>query len=465
MPKDLYLNEKNSGEIINLNGWIVKHRLLSDLIFCDLEIYYHDVLQVIQVVFDRTNPHFDLAKGLKVSDVVNINGTIVERKKPNSTLPTGKIELIPDELIIINRSKTTPLIIADITDALEPLRMKYRYLDLRRPQIKELILFRSRFNHLLRCYFIDHNFVEIETPVISKPTFGGAAELVFSSKNNPKLFYSLVQSPQIYKQLLMYAGFNKYFQIAKCFRDEDLRSDRQLEFSQLDLELSFTNEKSIRTLIEKLLKKVFSELLDKKLTIPFPVLSYDEAIKYYGSDKPDLRKPIKEYEIEAKAKFGDYTNFTFAFLWVNDWPLFELNNESELTSAHNPFTAPNEADISTLLKTDCDDQKTLLKFKSQSYDLVLNGNEIGGGSIRITNFELQRKIFEILGLNSKQIDTEFGWFLEAQQYGIPKHGGIALGLDRILALIQKQLSIREVIAFPKSTSGRDEMMGAPIKLK
>ncbi len=561
MNNNFKLNIDNVNQKVHLAGWVKKSRRLGDLIFIDLR----KMDEIVQIVVKKEDPIYEITNSLRSEYVIEVKGTVVERKDKNSNIPSGDIEISASDIVIVSKAKQTPMIIDDETDALEPIRMEYRYLDIRRPIVKEMLIQRSNINKIIRNYFLSNEFIEIETPIITKPTPGGANELKVLSANHLDKYYSLVQSPQIYKQLLMYGGIDKYFQIAKSFRDEDSRKDRQLEFTQIDLEVAFTNEEEIQGITERLLKDIWKESKGIDIKIPFERMTYQYAIDNYGSDKPDTRfenklvdlsdelkdseinfisnaikggssviavgfeediqsKSIKQLEKTAQEegasglawiriedgklvngsiklftdkeiadlsfKIGKTTTILFTvgekklsqeimgrvrisvaqkfnltnakqfnFLWITAWPLFEKNKEGKLESAHNPFTAVANDQIDNLMNGESEG------LFSRAYDVVLNGNEIGGGSIRFNNLEQQYKAFEIMGLGKEEIDENFGWFLEAFEYGIPYHGGIALGIDRILAIMFNKNSIRDVIAFPKSTKGTDEMTKAPIDLK
>ncbi len=561
------LTTQDIDKTVQLKGWINKSRRLGELVFFDIR----NGKELVQAVVSSDSQSFEIANSLRTEYVVFVEGKVVQRKDVNPNIPSGEIEVIVDKLEIINKSEQTPMLIKDETDALEAKRLEYRYLDLRRNINQDMIAKRSQMNRIIREFFYGKEFLEIETPIITKPTPGGAGEFKVLSQNHEGKYYSLVQSPQIYKQLLMYGGISKYFQIARCFRDEDSRSDRQLEFTQLDLELSFTTQEEIRENINELLKILVKEIRGEELN-EIPVMSYQEAMSKYGSDKPDLRfgniifdlteelketplnfisqgivenkkvkaiyfenelsnSEIKKMEEEIKsqgasglawAKFNEQeisgslkslsednvkdiknkmnisndgvllmiideekkaleymgrvrisiakkleiiNESKLAFTWVIDFPLFEENSEGNVESMHNPFTSIKEEEKEKFKTLTINNKEELLKITSNAYDIVLNGFEIGGGSIRISDFKEQDKVFELIGITKEEIESNFGWFLEAQKYGIPEHGGIALGLDRVLSILLNKNSIRDVIAFPKTSHGTDEMMKAPIELK
>ena len=560
------VSAEHLGKTIDLCGWVNKRRDHGSLIFIDLR----DRTGVMQLVF---NPELakkihESAHHLRSEYVIAVTGKVVERAPgtTNKDLSTGKWELQVSDLKILNKAKNLPfsLIDADIVD--EELRLKYRYLDLRRWQMRQNFAIRNDVTFAMREFLNKDDFYEIETPILTKNTPEGAREFLVPSRMHPGSFYALPQSPQLYKQLLMASGFEKYFQIARCFRDEDLRADRQPEFTQLDMEMSFVTEADVQTVVEKMLAFIWKKVFKKDLQIPFKRMSYDEAFADYGSDKPDLRFDVKIHDcsplfkdtelkfikavldkggkiggihlrgtdfsrsdldkwvekaqkLGAKgllwirlkddgtlespvAKFLPKTFFEqlqkvfptvaqgsviflvagqykpaweilgrlrlavaqelklipqdeFNFVWITDFPLLEYNEEGKRWSAmHHPFTAPQEG-WEKLAPGD---------IKARSYDIILNGVELGGGSIRIHESEMQSKIFDLLGLSKEQVQNKFGFLLEAQELGFPPHGGIALGLDRFIMLLTKSQSIREVIAFPKTQRGYDQMMEAPTKV-
>lgn len=549
-----HVNESCVGQNLQISGWVKKNRKLGGLIFIDVA----DKTGLVQIVVQQNNPDFDLISTVTRESVVQIFGNVVLRKNPNSSISTGKVELIVSNFKIISLAKTTPMIVEDTTDALEETRLKYRYLDLRRDSIRNKIIFRSKFIHALRQYLINADFIDVETPILTKPTPEGARDYIVPTRNGFNQFFALPQSPQIYKQLLMVAGFMQYFQIARCFRDEDLRSDRQPEFTQLDLEMSFCNENMIIANVELMLVNAIKTSMGIEIKTPFLRMKYDDAINNYGCDKPDIRYDLKlqdasmffdktDFKIFESAEIvkllnlnkvinkkdfdllkkaandngGDIAYLTFenaklsggsiknilessiidelikhynlnnstlifaagqieivnkilggvrtkcgeifkladssalAFLWIIDWPLYEYDQETKkYHAAHHPFTSPS---LETITTFDIEQKKA----RARAYDIVLNGYEIGGGSIRITDPNIQDRMFKSIGLSKKEIADKFGYLLSAFEYGVPPHGGLAIGLDRLLMILTKSESIRDVIAFPKNSHGYDLMMNAP----
>ena len=446
--KRIFINEtiNKIGERIKVSGWVNVRRDHGKIIFIDLR----DRSGLLQVVFAGNEELRKKADQLRSEWVISIEGTVKERPEnlKNPKIETGEIELSAEELEILNEAKTPPFEIGGKDRISEELRMEYLYLDLRDPKMQKNLTKRSDVLRFLNNYFKDNGFIEIETPDLTKGTPEGAREFTVPSRKHPGKFYVLPQSPQQFKQLLMVAGLERYFQIARCFRDEDSRGDRQPEFTQLDVEMSFIEEEDVLDLIEKTMIKLVEEIfpnhkISKK---PFPRLDYDETMAKYNSDKPDLR--------ENKNNPNE-----LAFAWVVNMPLLEYSKtEKKWVSSHHPFTAPKE----NLQQTTNDKQLGMIKAKA--YDLVLNGYEIGGGSIRIHNRELQNKIFEILGVDGKDIEARFGHMLKAFEYGAPPHGGIALGLDRLMMILMNEPSIREVMAFPKTGDDRDLLLGAPSEI-
>ncbi|MFA5128898.1 MAG: aspartate--tRNA ligase [Patescibacteria group bacterium] len=435
------------GEEVILKGWVHVRRDMGKIIFIDLR----DTSGLIQIVFASKDKEFmTLADKLRSEFVVAITGKVNKRpeKMINPKMLTGTVELEAKNLEILNESKTLPFEIdKDTTPVSEELRMKYRYLDLRSERMKTNILLRSKMLDEIRKFLHERNFAEIETPYITKGTPEGAREYIVPARLHAGKFYVLPQSPQQFKQLLMVAGFEKYFQIARCFRDEDQRGDRQPEFTQLDMEMSFAEQEDVMKLTEELMIHLAKTVVpDKKIKkMPFPVLTYDEAMKKYKTDKPDLREDKKNSN-------------ELAFCWVIDFPLFEWSeSEKKLVSSHHPFTMPHKEDMDDL-------EEHPLDVRAYAYDLVLNGYEVGGGSIRIHDRTLQSKIFRLLGVGKDDAEARFGHIFEAFTYGAPPHGGIAPGLDRLAMIFAGEPNIREVMAFPKTSDARDLMMGAPSDL-
>lgn len=438
---------KYVGKKITMAGWVHVRRDHGKLIFIDLR----DREGLTQLVFlpNHKEAH-EQAHQLRSEYVIQIIGRVNKRPERliNKNIISGSIEIEVEKMTILNISATIPFEVSEDTSNVdEELRMKYRYLDIRSERVRNNLIMRDKIIQVIREYYHQHGFIEIETPYITKGTPEGAREYIVPSRNHPGKYYVLPQSPQQFKQLLMVGGLERYFQIARCFRDEDPRGDRQPEFTQLDLEMSFATQEEIIALYEKCLIKIVKTLYPKKKIqkIPFPRLTFSESMKKYGNDKPDLRKDKSNPD-------------ELAFCWVIDWPLFEKSpTEKKLVSVHHPFTRPRDKDIKLL-------DKSPLKVHGIIHDIVLNGVEIGGGSVRIHERDLQNKVFKILGLSNQEIQSRFGHMLEAFSYGAPPHGGIAPGIDRLVMILQNEPSIREVIAFPKTGDGRDLMMGAPSDL-
>jgi len=433
------------GKEIKIYGWINVVRSHGKVIFFDLR----DNSGIVQtVVFKREL--LEAAEKLKDEDLIELTGTVNPRpeKLANPNQQNGDIEVAVNTINLLSKSKLPPFIINQDTAVIDEVkRLRHRYLDLRSDRMHKNIIIRHKIILALRNYLSDKGFLEVETPILTKGTPEGAREFIVPSRQKKGSFFVLPQSPQQYKQLLMVAGFEKYFQIARCFRDEDQRGDRQPEFTQLDIEMSFASQQDIMQLVEKMMIELVTNLFpDKKIAKkPFPILIYDEAIKKYNSDKPDLRENKEDSD-------------ELAFLWVEKFPLFEYSQtEDKYVSVHHPFTRPLTEDMEYL-------EKDPSKVRSYSYDLVLNGFEIGGGSIRIHERELQEEVFKYLGLNKETIEARFGHLMEAFEYSPPPHGGIALGLDRLIAILQKEPNIREVIAFPKTGESTDPLTGAPTPL-
>lgn len=560
------LGKNDVNQTVTLKGWVQKRRDHGGLIFVDLRDRYG----ITQIVF---NPQIheqahQLAQELRSEFVVSIIGKVIERPKEmiNAKMITGEIEVVVSDLEILSKSKTLPFVIDDEVEASEVTRLTYRYLDLRRKTLQDKLILRHKMNQVIRNFMNQRDFLEIETPILTKSTPEGARDYLVPSRVHPGQFFALPQSPQIFKQILMIAGYDRYFQIVRCFRDEDLRADRQPEFTQLDLEMSFPSQEVIQNLMEDLMAEIWKQTLGVKIKTPFLRMSYAQAQEKYASDKPDLRWGIefinfsdtlkdtqfnvfkstlvnageirgfkvpfsgeisrsqtdqmiekaKQYgakgmiwfknvggkisssidkfltptEIENISKrfnlqsneFGvmiaDNSSTVrasleglkqnliekfkikpkeeFSFLWVQDFPMFEAGENGSVQAVHHPFTRPHPEDKNNIME-----KKDLLKLRAQAYDLVLNGFEIGGGSIRIHEHNLQEKIFEILGLSKEDAQRKFGFFLEALEYGTPPHGGLALGLDRIAMILSKTNAIRDVIAFPKTQNAQDLMSDAP----
>jgi aspartyl-tRNA synthetase len=559
------LRENNTGESVVLNGWVDRRRDLGGLIF----IWLRDRYGITQIAFEPENKDaFDAAKDIRSEFVLSVEGVV--RKRPNDAinteLETGKIDVLVKRVTILNEAETPPFAIKDNTDAFEDLRLRYRYLDLRRPSLQKNLLLRHRIARLTREYFDTNKFIEIETPVLMKSTPEGARDYLVPSRLHKGKFYALPQSPQTYKQILMIAGLDRYFQIVKCFRDEDLRADRQPEFTQIDVEMSFADREDVFEVVEGFMKLLFKEVWDKDLQLPIPRLTFDEAMERYGSDKPDTRfglelrtlnkifsksdfkvfreqvssggiitglraegcagysrnqldtltdfvkslgaaglvwLKVKGHGIEApvakffsedekknlvsemNAKDGDliliisgprikaltimgYLRMEMAkrlqliksdtdpaLLWTTDFPLFEWDEEtSRYYAMHHPFTSPLEEDIQYM-------ESDPGRVKARAYDLVLNGIEIAGGSIRIHSADLQSKMFRALGISEEEAGQKFGFLLNAFKYGAPPHGGIAFGFDRMIMIFAGESSIRDVIAFPKTTSAVSLMDDSP----
>ena len=557
----------NLGQSVKLNGWVQKRRDLGGMIFIDLR----DTTGIVQVVFNGEveKELLEIAETLRAEYVVEIEGNVVERMEGqvNANIATGEIEIVATGLKVINESKTPAFEIKDSLNVSDDIRMKYRYLDLRRTRMQENMKIRHNTKRAIRNFLDNENFIDIETPYLTKSTPEGARDYLVPSRVHPGEFFALPQSPQLFKQLLMGSGFDRYYQIVRCFRDEDLRGDRQPEFTQVDIETSFLSEEEIRQGTENMLKHVVKEVKGIEITDAFPIIKYDDAMEKYGSDKPDIRfemylndvssivtetdfrvftsavenggvvkgitvkggtdqftrkqidgleeiakthgakglawikatdegltGPIsKFFEEEALASSlldgmgaeeGDLMLFVadkakvafdalgalrvhlgkelelynpeeLAFIWVIDWPLLEFDEEADrYVAAHHPFTRPKDEDVDKLLENPTE-------VYAQAYDIVLNGYEIGGGSLRIHEKELQSNMFKTLGFTQEEAEAQFGFLLDAFEYGFPPHGGIALGLDRLVMLLANEPNIREVIAFPKNGRAADPLTNAP----
>ena len=435
------------GKEIKINGWVDARRDHGKLIFLDIR----DVSGILQVV---VNPKVSAAAHkaanlLRSEFVVEVAGELKERAKNlvNSESPTGAYELAAKEIKVLSEAKDLPFEIEKSKAVNEETRLKYRYLDLRNKKMTENIKQRHQFTRLIRQYLNKKDFYEIETPLLTKTSPEGARDFLVPSRLQPGKFYALPQAPQQYKQLLMIAGFERYYQIAKALRDEDMRGDRQLEHTQIDMEMSFMSQDEILSLIEEMMVTALEGMGKKIETKPFPRITHEEALKKYGADRFDPRKE----------KNPD----SFALAWVTDFPLFEKDEETnKLTFAHNPFSRPKDEAVQKLMA-----EKDLEQLRAQQYDLVCNGYEIASGGLRISDPKVQRKVFNIMGLNNRQIDERFGHILEAYEYGAPIHGGIAVGLDRVIMLLQNEETIREVIPFPVNSSGHTSVMDAPSEVE
>ncbi len=559
------LRASEIGKEVILMGWVQKKRNLGGLVFVDLR----DRGGIAQVVFDSdiSKEAFEKAEKLGSEYVIAVRGKVFERQSKNPNMSTGDIEVFAEELRVLNESQTPPIYIKDDDEVSESLRLKYRYLDLRKPKMQKNLMLRAKVANVVRNYLSNNDFCEIETPFLVKPTPEGARDYLVPSRVNEGKFYALPQSPQLYKQLLMVSGMDRYFQIVKCFRDEDLRADRQPEFTQIDCEMSFVDEDDVMSVMEGMLKDVFKQVLNREIDVPFPRMTYAEAMSRYGSDKPDTRyglefvnltevvancgfkvfadcskegysvrginvvgganeftrKGISHLEDHAKtykakglawmkiaeegvnspiakffseeelnviqkamgAKVGDLLLFIadkdsvvydalgqvriavadklnladpdkFNLLWVTEFPIFEEDEENgRFVAKHHPFTSPMDEDLERLEDGD------KLKLRAKAYDIVMNGYEIGGGSIRISNAQVQEKMFRALGFTDEEAYNKFGFLIDAFKFGTPPHGGLAFGLDRLVMLLAGAENIREVIAFPKNQNAICPMTNAP----
>ena len=559
------LRIENKDQEIKLSGWVQKIRNLGGMTFIDIRDRYG----ITQLVFDleRNEVLCNLARELGREFVISTTGIVAERSNKNSKIPTGDIEILVDKLEVLSKSETPPFTIEEDTDGGEEIRMKYRYLDIRRKSVREGLQLRHKMSKEIRNYLDDNNFIEAETPVLIKSTPEGARDFIVPSRMSENGFYALPQSPQVFKQLFMISGLDKYYQIVKCFRDEDFRADRQPEFTQIDCEMSFVNQEDVITMFEGMAKHLFKTIKGIEFKDDFQRLTYEDAMNFYGSDKPDLRFDMKINRIDdivknkgfkvfddaeyvggicvenagnySRKKLDKLTNFVkkpqigakglvyvkcnedgsfkssidkfysqdelkkwaetfnakqgdlllvisggkkksltilgelrlemgrqlnlmqndkFAALWVVDFPLLEWDEENKKFHAmHHPFTSPKKEDVNLL-------DKKPGEVRANAYDFVINGNEIGGGSIRIFDEKLQQKMFELLGFTKEEAEAQFGFLMSAFKYGAPPHGGAAFGLDRWVALFNNSESIRDVIAFPKNNAGRDIMIDAPAKV-
>ena len=442
MKRDLALDTaKKIGSEVNIYGWVNTRRDHGKIIFLDVR----DSSGIVQVVATpKAEKAYKIANELTGEDVVHVVGKVGERPKQNVNpdLPTGKVEVSAETIELLSKAKELPIPIDnDGYDVDELVRYKYRYIDLRRARLQKNLKLRHEIVRSVHEFLDKESFVEIETPYLSKTTPEGARDFVVPSRLQKGKFYALAQAPQQYKQLLMISGVEKYYQIARAFRDEDLRADRQFEHTQIDLEMAFVEREDILNLIEKMIIKVADKLGKKIEKKPFPKLTYAEAMSKHKTDKPNLNT----------------SKDNLSFLWVIDFPLLEWDKEAKkYTFAHNPFASPIPEEVDNLMK-----EKDVGKIKSLQFDLVCNGEEVGSGSIRITDPKVQRKAFKLMGYTETEIDEQFGHLLSAYEYGAPPHGGVALGLDRLTALFAAEKNIREVIAFPVSSSGQTSVMNAP----
>ena len=563
MKRSIYAGRVRSehiGNQLTLKGWVGRRRDLGGLIFIDLR----DREGVMQLVINPEEVSAEVmakAESLRSEFVIEVTGLVAAREQANDKLPTGAVELKVQELTILNTAKTTPFEIKDGLEAADDTRLRYRYLDLRRPEMLENFKLRAKVTHSIRNYLDELEFIDVETPMLTKSTPEGARDYLVPSRVSQGHFYALPQSPQITKQLLMNAGFDRYYQIVKCFRDEDLRGDRQPEFTQVDLETSFLDEKEIQDIVEGMIAKVMKDTKGLDVSLPLPRMTYDHAMNHYGSDKPDTRFEMLLQDLTAIVKGVDFKVFSeapvvkaivvknqadkysrkdidkltevakqhgakglawvkmtdgalagpvakfltaiesdltaslqldnndlvlfvadslevanntlgalrvriakeldmidqtqFNFLWIVDWPMFEWSEEEgRYMSAHHPFTLPTEESAHEL-------EGDLSKVRAVAYDIVLNGYELGGGSLRINQREMQERMFAALGFSSEEAQDQFGFLLEAMDYGFPPHGGLAIGLDRLVMILAGKDNIREVIAFPKNNKASDPMTQAP----
>ncbi len=432
------------GQTVTLKGWINTRRDMGKIVFVDLRDR-SGIAQIVLVPAELTDRAREAMNGLRSEFCVSIEGVVQARneKQINPNLVTGTVEVLAKDIEVLNTAKTPPFDLENTSGINEEARLKYRYLDLRSPRMLRNLELRDRVISFFRDYLRARGFLDVETPYLTKGTPEGSREFLVPSRLHGGEFYVLPQSPQQFKQLLMVAGVEKYFQIVRCFRDEDQRGDRQPEFTQLDVEMSFVNQEDVLTLVEGMMIELIKTVAPGKriARTPFPRLSYAECMEKYGSDKPDLRENKQDPN-------------ELAFEWVVDFPMFEKDSEGGVQAVHHPFTSPKAEDVA-LLETEP------LKARANAYDLVLNGNEIFGGSIRIHRRDLQNRVFELLGLDPETIQQRFGHLLQAFEFGAPPHGGIASGLDRVVMILANEPNIREVIPFPKTGDARDLMMGAP----
>ncbi len=440
---------KHIGEKVKVAGWVSVRRAHGKLVFIDLR----DKSGVLQCVFvpSVSKEAHQIAQEIRTEWVVELVGQIVKRPENmiNKEIATGEVEMAVESLNVLSKAETLPFdVTTDGMEIGEEVRMKYRYLDLRRPRLQNNLIMRHKMVQFMRNFFSDEGFVEIETPMLTKSTPEGARDFVVPSRLHPGKFYALPQSPQQYKQLLMVAGMERYFQIARAMRDEDLRGDRQPEHTQLDMEMSFIERDDFLELFERMLITMVKTVFPQKVIqeIPFPRIPYKEAMEKYGNDKPDLRKDKNDPNL-------------LAFCWVVDFPFFEKTEEGDWTFVHNPFSAPKPDYVADLLA-----KKNIAGIVANQYDIALNGWELGSGGIRNNTPEAIEAVFEVMGYEPEEIQAKFGHMLEAYHFGAPQHGGIGFGIDRLIALLMGEPNIREVMAFPKTGDGRDLMMDAPSEI-
>lgn len=434
-----------TGQKVKVCGWINSKRNHGKITFLDVR----DRSGVVQVVILPGNTHYETAEKISIESVVSIIGEVVKRPDNliNSNIVSGNIEIQLEKLEVISTCEKLPFELDDTKNVLEETRLKYRYLDLRSRRMKNNLINRHKSNKYIRDYLSKKGFIEIETPLLTKSTPEGARDFLVPSRNQPGMFYALPQSPQQYKQLLQIAGIEKYFQIVRNFRDEDQRGDRQPEFTQVDIEASFISEKYIIKLIENLVIGLIKSIYpNKKITLtPFPQITYRQAIEKYNSDRPDLRKNKSD-------------NNELAICWIVDFPMFEKKEDGSYGPTHHPFTAMKQEFVKNFEKNNPEN------IIARQYDLVINGNEVAGGSIRTHDVDVLKRVFEFLGHSERDIENKFGHLLKAFKYGVPPHGGIAIGYDRLLMVLNNEINIREVIPFPKTGDGRDPLMDSPCKV-
>ncbi|MCA9409248.1 MAG: aspartate--tRNA ligase, partial [Candidatus Omnitrophica bacterium] len=434
------LRKEHGNQEVALCGWVAARRDHGKLIFIDIRDRY-GITQVVFVPSVSKEAH-QTAEKLGPEFVIRVKGKVAVRppKMVNPDVPTGEVEVCAEHLEIINEAKVPVFEIDDTVDVSEEHRLTYRYLDIRRSKVLEALKTRHKICSIIHKYMNEQQFLEVETPVLTKSTPEGARDFLVPARLNPGKFFALPQSPQLFKQILMVSGLDRYYQIVKCFRDEDLRSDRQPEFTQLDMEMSFVSEEDIFTITEGLFKEIFKQVKGIDIPTPFPRMTHQQAMAEYKSDKPDLRKEGEE----------------FAFTWIIDFPMFKYNDEEKRwESEHHPFTSLKEEDLKYI------DSKEFGKIRARSYDLVLNGSELGSGSVRIHKKDIQKQIFDIIGFDEKEATERFGFLLRAFEYGAPIHAGAAYGVDRLVAILCGLDSIRDTIAFPKTQKGSCLLTDAP----